>query len=87
MVQLGDKVKDKISGFTGIAVARTDWLYGCIRITIQPEVSKEGKYVENQTFDEPQLVVLKAGAIKDEKKKPKPTHGDREDVGFRQNVK
>lgn len=63
-VNLGDRVKDRISGFQGIAVARTEWLYGCVRITIQPEKSaKDGKPLENNTFDEPQCEVLKADAV------------------------
>lgn len=64
-INLGDKVKDSVTGFTGIAVARTTWLHGCDRITIQPEkLSKEGKVVDNNTFDEMQLVLVKANAIK-----------------------
>lgn len=59
MVSLGDKVKDTISGFEGIAVAMHSYLQGCERITIQPEVGKDGKLPETQTFDEPLLKVIK----------------------------
>ena len=62
MINLGDKVKDRISGVVGIVVARTEWLYGCVRCTVQPQ-AKDGKPVDPATIDEPQLVVLKAGAI------------------------
>lgn len=61
-VELGDKVKDRVTGFTGIAVARTEWLNGCARVTIQPPLDKDKKMVENQTFDEPQLEILKEDA-------------------------
>lgn len=65
MIQLGDKVRDTITGFKGTAVARTMWLHGCARIVIQPEgVDKDGKVFENQSFDEPQLIVLKSTKIK-----------------------
>lgn len=37
MVELGDRVKDKISGLKGIAVGISNYLYGCRRISIQPE--------------------------------------------------
>lgn len=59
MVNLGDKVKDLVTGFTGIAVGKTTWLYGCHRISVQPLVDKEGKMVDALTFDEPQLEVIK----------------------------
>ncbi len=66
MINLGDKVKDSVTGFTGIAVGRTTWLHGCSRITIQPEgMTKEGKIYETCTFDEPQIEVLKIQKIKE----------------------
>lgn len=34
MVELGDFVKDPISGFKGIAVSRHHYLHGCDRISI-----------------------------------------------------
>lgn len=61
-VQLGDLVKDTVTGFTGVAVAHTQWLHGCLRITVQPTgTNKEGKTFESQSFDEPQLRVLRRG--------------------------
>ena len=58
-IQLGDKVKDTVTGFKGIAMARTTWLQGCDRITIQPKgVDKDGKTYRNETFDEPQVEVI-----------------------------
>lgn len=59
MVKLGEKVKDTVSGFTGIAVVKHEYLHGCFRFTIQPGIDKEGKHPDSCTFDEPQLV--KAG--------------------------
>lgn len=59
-VQLGDRVKDPISGFSGIAHAITTWLNGCIRVAVQPEtLDKEGKVREDRYFDQGQLVVVK----------------------------
>lgn len=63
MVELGDKVKDTVSGFIGIAVSRHIYLQGCHRISVQPGVDKEGKCPESQTFDEPQLMVVKSGVV------------------------
>ena len=58
MIELGARVKDKITGLTGIAVGRTIWIHGCVRITVQPEEFKDGKPVDMTTFDEPQLEVV-----------------------------
>ena len=58
-IELGSRVKDTISGFTGICVARTEWLNGCVRITIAPEKLKEdGGMIENGCFDQEQVEVL-----------------------------
>lgn len=54
-LKLGQKARDTITGFTGVCVARTEWLYGCVRWTVQPQELKDGKPIESQTFDEPQL--------------------------------
>lgn len=57
-MQLGDTCRDIISGFTGTAVARTQWLYGCDRITLQPPVDKDGKLPDNSSFDIMQIEVV-----------------------------
>lgn len=62
-IELGDVVRDKITGFTGVAIGRTKWIHGCERITIQPQELKEGKPIDSHTFDLPQLeLVTKAVA-------------------------
>lgn len=65
-IQLGDEVRDTITGFKGIAVARTNWIHGCARITIQPKVKKDGKMEEPQSFDEPAVEVLVSKNRKEE---------------------
>lgn len=63
MVRLGDKVKDTISKFTGIVVARTEWLTGCVRIGIEPlTLDKDGAPKPEYWFDEDRLAVLKTAA-------------------------
>lgn len=64
MVELGDKVKDKVSGFIGIVVAKYSYMQGCSRICVQPSVDKKGKLPDTQTFDEPLLEVLETQKIK-----------------------
>ena len=60
---LGDKVRDQISGFTGIAVAITYWLNGCVRITIAPQKLADGRVVDSMTFDQEQVEIIKPAAM------------------------
>lgn len=64
-VELGDKVKDEVSGYTGIVIGITDWLYGCQRagIAVQKPGS-DGKICDPQWFDTAQLKVIKKSVIK-----------------------
>ena len=61
-VQLKDKVRDTITGYTGIAIARTEWMHGCSRITIQSQELRDGKPVDSCTFDEPQVEALESAS-------------------------
>ena len=70
MAELGDLVKDKVSGFKGIAVSRHSYLNGCDRISVQPSIDKTGKHPESVTFDEPQLIVLKKSKCSGGSKEP-----------------
>ena len=57
MIKLGDEVKDKVTGFEGIAVARTEYLYGCLSIGVLSKKlnSETGKPIEWVWFDEQRL--------------------------------
>ncbi len=55
MVNLGDKVTDSITGFKGVAIGKTEWLYRCIRFCVAAEEMKDGKPIEDQWFDEQRL--------------------------------
>ena len=57
-ITLGDKVKCKISGFTGIAISRRTYLHGCNRINVQPRVSKSGAMSNPVLFFEADLEVV-----------------------------
>lgn len=52
MLKLGDIAKDKISGFTGVVVARIDYLTGCTQYRLQPQSLHEGKPVDGFWFDD-----------------------------------
>lgn len=59
MIQLGSKAKDKITGFTGVAIGRAEYLTGCTQILLTPDkLTKDGKRPEGEWFDEQRLEVI-----------------------------
>jgi len=58
---LGDKVRDSITGFVGIVVLRSQWLNNCNTYGVQPTELKDGAPQDRQHFDEPQLELLEGG--------------------------
>lgn len=57
MIKLGQNAKDKITGFEGVAIAKTEWFYGCIRYGLQGrKVKDDGTIADAQWFDEDQLI-------------------------------
>lgn len=57
-IELGDRVKDPITGLTGIVVCVNTWLHGCVRIGVQPETLKDGAPVSDVHFDQSQLTIV-----------------------------
>lgn len=55
---LGDRVKDRVSGYMGVVVSLHRFLQGCDRLGVQPPVGDDGKLPEAQTFDSPDLLVV-----------------------------
>ena len=56
MIELGDHVVDSVSQFKGIAMARTEYLYGCVRVMVSPTgLDEKGKPFEEEWFDEGRL--------------------------------
>lgn len=54
-VELGTVVQDRFTGFRGLATARTEYLYGCVRVFVEPQTLHQGKPLEGQWFDEQRL--------------------------------
>lgn len=73
-IKLGHKVKDIVSGFTGIAIVRLEYLNGCVRYTIQAKQTKENE-VPNMDVDVEQLKKVDDGILK--KKKVTKTGGEK----------
>ena len=66
-INLGDRVKDPVTGIYGIAYVRLSYLQGCDRIGLQPptirEKGKEPVVPDLFHVDEPQLEVVKRGVV------------------------
>lgn len=71
-IELGSKVKDRVTGFCGIAVARTKHLYMCDRYTVQPPIDKDGKIPEAFSMDGFALEVLEKPSDKILENQPTP---------------
>jgi len=75
VIELGNKVKDKVTGFEGIVVAKSTYLQGCNRALVQPKVNKEGVVPDSVSFDEPDLIFVDRGLAPEKKKTPKKPPG------------
>jgi len=60
-IKLGTKVRCIHTGFEGTAVARTEFINGCVQYSVVPMVSdkKGGEYPEDVSLDEQSLEVVK----------------------------
>jgi hypothetical protein len=68
---LGRLLKDKVTGFTGIAVVKGIHLFGCNTYALAP-AAKEGKLEDAHSFDEGRLEIIGPGITADEVKSSKP---------------
>lgn len=63
MIKLGSKVRDKVTGMTGITTGKCEYLYGCNQYNIVPPVGGDGKMNDTQWFDEGRIEVLEEEAL------------------------
>ena len=79
---LGKQVKDKITGFEGIATGKADYLYGCTQYSVAPKVNPtDGKVGDSYWFDEGSLEVTGPGITAAEVKGTKPGGPNRDCPG------
>lgn len=62
---VGDDVKDTLTGYKGVIEARTEWLNGCIRYQVLSRKLKDGKVQDAHVFDEQQLAIIKTAKPKE----------------------
>lgn len=74
-ITLGQKVKDKVTGYEGIATARVEYLNGCVQYCVKPKVGADGKMPDPEYIDVQQLEVVEDGVSV----KPSYTGGDQRD--------
>jgi hypothetical protein len=61
-VKLGDRARDKISGFTGIVTGKCEYLNGCVQFLLRPEkLDKDGKRIDGEWVDYQQLELINSG--------------------------
>lgn len=75
-IELGDRVKDLITGYIGICVAKTEFINGCIQFSVAKQL-KKGEKLDPNVIGEPQidsksLVIVKKRAVDLRPKEPKP---------------
>jgi hypothetical protein len=62
-IDLGDKVKDRITGCIGIVIARTEYLAGNVQCNVQPIMAKDDVPQSDFWVGEYRLEVIESKAI------------------------
>lgn len=57
-VKLGDKYRDTISGFEGVATARYEFVNGCVRYELERRMRPDEKEPVVSVFDEQRLQAI-----------------------------
>lgn len=75
-IKVGQTVRDLITGFEGVVTARIEFLYGCVRLTVEPKtLDKDGNPSDGFSFDEQRCEVVKATKPKVSKDSTAPAGG------------
>lgn len=64
-IRLGDMVKCRVSGFTGMVCSKHEYINGCVQWGVQPQVKDDGLHPKSWSIDDAQLEVT-GGGIADE---------------------
>ena len=68
-IKLGDEVRDRITGFEGMAVQRSEYLNGCVQFEVQPKADEKGELPDSAFVDEQQLEIIKENGEEEEEEK------------------
>ncbi len=72
--EVGEILKDKITGFEGVVLGRTEYHTGCNHYGLQSKSLKDGKPIDWEWFDETRLMHVE-GSEKMLQETRKPTSG------------
>jgi hypothetical protein len=73
--ELGEAVRDVLTGFTGIVATQSRWLTGCNTYGVKPLELKDGVPMDRVYFDEPQLELVKASQFEEAEETSEPDPG------------
>lgn len=59
----GTKVRDVVTGFTGVITARVEYLTGCNQCAVQPPVNDKGEIPDGRYIDEDRLVAVEGAEV------------------------
>ena len=62
-VEIGDRVRDKLTGFTGIAYGKWSCMTGCVVFDVHPPMKEDGTVPESKWVDEARCEVIEAAAV------------------------
>lgn len=63
MSNMGLKMRDKITGFTGVVTGYVQYISGCNQMLLAPKANKEGGFVESQWFDEQRMETVEGERV------------------------
>ncbi len=63
MFEMGVKVTDRVTGFTGAVAGRTEYFNGYVQYLVKPRVDDEGKMQDAHWIDSQQLEVTGEGVL------------------------
>lgn len=58
---LGKTMRDEVSGFTGIATGKLEWMNGCVQFFLKPKIGDDQKMRDGEWIDSNQLTVVGDG--------------------------
>jgi hypothetical protein len=61
---LGERVRDMVTGIEGIIIARLEHLNGCVHYGVKPKAGKDGKAIDAEYIDSQQLEKVDDGISK-----------------------
>lgn len=62
-ISMGDQVRDTLSGFTGVVIARSEFLTGCNQVLVMPESHDPSKMNDSHWFDVERMQKIKERAV------------------------